>query len=187
MKGECAMNFEMQMIELLNKKGDISKEITNLIYAFGFDERKITLSTYVLYKICERLTNEEQEKVWDSLLSVLDVDSITDEIIEYLVKNKISILTLCHLELSNKWLIKLLDYDDAPIYTISKRYYLSSEYSFSQFVEFYCSHLCKYNYVALYLLDFYDASPKRELLKFLCFSASEPFASSIRTHNLILS
>ena len=164
------MDFEIQLIKLLKKKGDISKEIVDLINSLDFKEQKLTISNYVLNQIRERLTDAELEDLWNSILSSFDISHISDEIIEYLIENKISLLMLCHLDLLDKWLLKLIDYDDAPIYTISKRYYLSDEYSLDQFEKFYNSYLCKYNYVALHLLEFYDFSTKRELLKYLCFN-----------------
>ncbi len=164
------MCFEFQMDELLKKDGDISKEIVDLIDLYNGEKYNYKLSSNIQHKIMNKLTNVTQEEVWDRVLSSLSSSEISGEIIEFLIKNKICLQTLCHMDLSDKWLLKLIDYDDAPLYTVAKRYFLSDRYSSYEFAKFYCKYLCKYDYISIHLLELYKNSPKRELLIYLCFN-----------------
>ena len=70
--------------------------------------------------------------------------------------------------LDDKWLFKLINYDDAPLYTLSKRYYLMNKYSDSDFVQFYNQYLfCKQEILQNLLERNRDAN-RRKLLMFLC-------------------
>ena len=64
--------------------------------------------------------------------------------------------------------LKLMAYDDAPVYTLAERYYLSDEYSPEDFLQFYNQCLRNKEDISLHLLDIYGHAKKRGLLIFLC-------------------
>ncbi|MBQ6707603.1 MAG: hypothetical protein IJM97_01485 [Clostridia bacterium] len=118
--------------------------------------------------------SENEDDVWDQLLSMLSPNNIPDEVLEYLIEKKIALMQLCHMDLSDKWLEKLSEYDDAPIYTMFKRYYLSDNYSEEDFANFYQKYIsAKYLYISMHFLGLYTEAKKRKLLLSLCANDDE--------------
>ena len=114
--------------------------------------------------------NSEEEDLWDLLLNHMDCSCLSDDVIQYLFQNKIALISLCHLPLKDKWLKKLIPFDEEALIQLSERFYLSDSYSDFSFAEFYCRYLSKSESCIRLLLDHYDNSPKRELLLYLCKS-----------------
>ena len=83
-----------------------------------------------------------------------------------------ALVTLCHMELSNERLVKLMKYDDAPIYKLSERYFVSNNYSDKDFILFYNKHLSDKEDISLFLLEFFTNSSKWDLLMYLCYENS---------------
>ncbi len=165
------MCFENKLSELLEKDVDFCKEVIDLIYSSVCEINDITLPYDIQHRIMAKLIGSNYEKeAWEAILSVLSSSEVSDDIVEYLIKNKIALTDLCHMNLKNKWLSKLIPYDDAPVYTMASRYYLSEDYSPNDFIEFYNLHLHKYDYISIHLLELYKNAPNRELLKYLCFN-----------------
>ena len=52
--------------------------------------------------------SENEDDVWDQLLSMLSPNNIPDEVLEYLIEKKIALMQLCHMDLSDKWLEKFI-------------------------------------------------------------------------------
>ena len=100
-------------------------------------------------------------------------DELSEDVLRYLIQNRISLMTLCHMQLHDKWLIKLTAYDEAPVYTLAERYYLSDKYSSLDFFNFYNQYLRNRDDVSLHLLDVYGKVDKRGLLIFLCSNNKE--------------
>ena len=95
-------------------------------------------------------------------------EEISEDVLAYLIQNNISSLALCHMQLQDKWLKKLVVFDDAPLYTLAKRYYLLEKYSPLDFLQFYNQYLRNRDDVSMHLLDLYKTADKRGLLIFLC-------------------
>lgn len=165
--------IEIEISILLSGNGDIAAEILQMI-----EERRtndnITLCPQIQNELMNRLAgNRFEEDVWDRLLSIMSPNELSEGLLNYLIQNQISLLRLCHLPLQDKWLMKLIDYDDAPLYTLAKRFYLSDQYSPLEFLQFYKQYLHSKNDISLHLLDVYRNAVKRRLLLFLCLNDKE--------------
>ncbi len=65
---------------------------------------------------------EVEESLWEQILNILPIDCISDSLVQFLIKNKLALVTLGHLSLSDKWLYILAEYDDEPKYQLSDRF-----------------------------------------------------------------
>ena len=159
---------ERRLTEILSKDGDIADEILEMCEDFDAGET-ISLNCGLQNDLRKRLAaNALEESAWDYLLTIVNPDELSEDVFRYLVQNRISLLTLCHMQLRDEWLLKLTAYDEAPVYTLAKRYYLSDEYSDLDFLKFYNQYLRGRDDVSLHLLDVYGKTDKRGLLIFLC-------------------
>lgn len=166
--------IEKNLHAILSKDKDIATEIIQMCGRSSADNN-ISLSFQLQNDLRIRLTgNKDEESVWNSLLSILSPHSLSEDVFKHLIQNNISLLTLCHMPLQDKWLMKLIVYDDAPLYVLAKRYYLSDAYSPSDFIQFYYQCLYSRSDICLHLLELYVTSDKRKLLIFLC-SINEVF------------
>lgn len=155
---------------LLSGNGDIAAGILQMLEDWHTDDN-ITLSPQIQHEFLNRLAGSKfEEEVWDRLLSVMATDALSEELLGYLIQNQISLCTLCHLPLQDKWLMKLMDFDYAPLYTLAKRYYLSDQYSSLEFLQFYNQYLHNRNDVSFHLLEIYRNADKQKLLLFLCLN-----------------
>lgn len=64
-----------------------------------------------------------EEKIFD-----IPISELSDEILEYLIDNKIAITELSHIELPEKWLVKLIKYDSMPLYRLAYKYYIDDNF-----------------------------------------------------------
>ena len=166
--------IERRISGILSEYDDIAPEILQLCNDFSTDEM-FSLNPQLQNELKDRLsTNKMEEDVWDSLLSILPPNELSEDVINYLVQNQIALSRLCHMQLQDKWLMKLISYDEAPLYTLARRYYLLDEYSPMVFLQFYNQYLRNKNDVCLHLLDIYKNADKQGLLIFLC-SKNENF------------
>jgi hypothetical protein len=173
-KGLIMNTAESRLNEILSKDGDITTEVFKMCEDFDESET-VSLNSELQNKLKNRLiTNPSQEYIWDYLLSIMNPCELSEDVFRYLIKNRISLLTLCHMQLPDEWLTELIEYDDAPVYTLAERYYLSDKYSSLDFLKFYNQYLQGRDEVSLHLLDFYGKSDKRGLLISLC-SNNEKF------------
>ena len=163
----------MNMIEnklngILSKDGDVAAEILQALEDFNTGEA-VSLNPKLQNELKNRLSmNPMEEEIWNILLSIIQTDALSEDVLRDLIRNQISLMTLCHMKLQDKWLMKLMAYDDAPVYTLAERYYLSDEYSPEDFLQFYNQCLRNKEDVSLHLLDIYGHAKKRGLLIFLC-------------------
>ncbi len=165
--------IENRLIGILSGYDDIALEIIQICEDFC-GNKKVALNAELQNELMIRLsTNKLEEEVWDKLLSILSPDDLEERVLNYLIQNNISLLTLCHMQLQDKWLLKLIAYDDAPLYTLAKRYYLSDKYSPHEFLQFYNQYLYSIHDITLYLLDLFVNADKRGLLIFLCSNNKE--------------
>ena len=133
--------IESRLAELLSRDDDIATEVLHLCDELHTTEN-ISLNSQLQEHLQIRLMKHEfEEDVWNRLLLIISPDMLSENVINYLVQNKISLLTLSHIELQNKWLEKLIAYDDTPLYTLARRYYLSDQSSSFDFLQFYHQYL----------------------------------------------
>ena len=160
--------IENKLNEILSKDGDIATEILEVLEDFNTGEA-VSLNSKLQNELKTRLSmNLMKEEVWDALLSIMQADELSEDVLNYLIRNHISLPMLCHMKLQDKWLMQLMAYDDAPVYTLARRYYLSDEYSSEDFLQFYNQCLRNKDDISLHLLDVYSQADKRGLLIFLC-------------------
>lgn len=165
--------FENRITNILSSDDDVAINIIQVCKNVN-ENGGVLLAVEIQERIMNRLlANSLEEEVWDMLLSVIDPKGLSEKVLNYLIQNNISLLRLCHMQLQDKWLIKLLEYDEAPLYTLSKRFYLSKEYSSIDFLEFYNHYLFNKSDLSLYLLELFEDSDKRSLLLFLCLINEE--------------
>lgn len=158
---------------ILSKDGDISTELLQLFENFNADEM-ISINSQLQDELIRRLAKTPaEEMVWDCLLPIMQPVELSENVFRYLIQNRISLLTLCHMPLQDKQLMKLVAYDDAPLYTLAERYYLSDKYSPSDFLQFYNQYLHNKDDISLHLLDVYGKADKRRFLIFLCSNNTE--------------
>ena len=163
----------MNMIEnklngILSKDGDVATEILQALEDFNTGEA-VSLNPELQNELKNRLSmNPMEEEIWNILLSIIQTDELSEDVLNDLIRNRISLPMLCHMQLKDKWLMKLMAYDDAPVYTLARRYYLSDEYSSEDFLQFYNQCLRNKDDISLHLLDVYSQADKRGLLIFLC-------------------
>ena len=161
--------IENKLNEILSKDGDIATEILEVLEDFNTGEA-VSLNSKLQNELKTRLSmNPMEEEVWGVLLSIIQMDELSEDVLSDLIRDRISLTTLCHMKLQDKWLMKLMAYDDAPVYTLAERYYLSDEYSPEDFLKFYNQCLRNKEDISLHLLDVYGQAEKRGLLIFLCF------------------
>jgi hypothetical protein len=163
----------MNMIEnklngILSKDGDVATEILQALEDFNTGEA-VSLNPELQNELKNRLSmNPMEEEICNILLSIIQTDELSEDVLNYLIRNHISLPMLCHMQLKDKWLMKLMAYDDAPVYTLARRYYLSDEYSSEDFLQFYNQCLRNKDDISLHLLDVYSQADKRGLLIYLC-------------------
>lgn len=66
-------------------------------------------------------------------LPFIKVDCLTDDLLEYLITQKIAVDTLAHLSLPDKYLWMLTQYAEEALITLGKRYFISDNYSVEEF------------------------------------------------------
>ena len=91
--------------------------------------------TEMLKNFCKTcLTDRRREEAWSQIIYSLNetfypqdiTDFLSQEVLEFLVENKISLNSLGHLQLSNQWLLKIYEKDNnciEALQTIVRRHY----------------------------------------------------------------
>lgn len=108
-----------------------------------------------------------EEKIFD-----IPISEFTDEILEYLIDNKIAITELSHIELPEKWLVKLIKYDSMPLYRLAYKYYIDDNFSKKKFAEFFRRYLKDSPDIVSTLLDLSEGRLKRRELIELCIESN---------------
>ena len=113
------MNVIEKRIYMLLLEGDDVAVAVGILQMFEnlYTNEKIFLSVQKQNELMIRLAASKfEENVWDRLLSIMEPSELSEDLLNHFIENKISLLTLCHMELQDKWLMKLIIYDDAPLY-----------------------------------------------------------------------
>lgn len=108
-----------------------------------------------------------EEKIFD-----IPISEFTDEILEYLIDNKIAITELSHIELPEKWLVKLIKYDSMPLYRLAYKYYIDDNFSKEKFAEFFRQYLKDSPDIVSTLLNLSEGRLKRRELIELCMESN---------------
>ena len=121
---DCINQEDISFLEQLCKKNNISLRYTDDVHQVCYhDSESFTLSPAIIsteffnkYKIDPNGKDMTalEEKIFD-----IPISEFTDEILEYLIDNKIAITELSHIELPEKWLVKLIKYDSMPLYRLA--------------------------------------------------------------------
>lgn len=95
------------------------------------DARCAKLIEKIQISLCK---NTHEDEFWDIAFNFIDADMLTDSSIKYFIDHNIELVALSHMNLSDKWLIKLSNDFDEALLTISKRFYQDENYSTEQFM-----------------------------------------------------
>ena len=128
------------------------------------DETRYKVDSRVLFFCWKKFNKTEMEEAfWSNTVCFIDNDSFPDEIFNYLLENKLALVTLCHLPLKDDFLWRLIEVEDEPIITLGKRYYCDDKYSLSD-LQFFL--LCFETNVWLWctLIDLETTDIKKERL-----------------------
>lgn len=152
----------------------------------------------LLLEVASKMHEKEEEleeEFWETILSYLSPESISQSVFDYLIKNHLGIISLSHIpELDDKKLEVLTEYEcrDEAVFFLGKKHYTNDKYSAKDF----CKLLKKYanEWVLDQLLLYTPNDPKKEhiLYYFYCgkeeqdeYSKSEIKAKKLRiTDNL---
>ena len=129
----------------------------------------------IMSKLHER---KERDPFWENLLDYLPQKSLSQNVFDYLLKNKIGLIRLAHMDLDDNKLKKLVMYAEEALFTLAKRYYGKKEYSVADFASF----LCEYkNGTLLEQLGFIKPdNPKKGQILFYFYSKDKEYQSEIK-------
>ena len=86
---------------------------------------------------------KEYLRAWQILIAALPEEYFTDEVLDFLIKNKTELVTLAHFRFSDEWLLKIYNADshcDEALFTVGKRRLSAgSKENFKQFIDDYVS------------------------------------------------
>ena len=126
------------------------------------------ISIEFLFKIFENNQYMQiDEETWECILEKVDFE-LPNVVFDYLIDNELAIMSLCHMSLLDEQLKRLVSFDDAPLYTLAKRYVTLDKYTDYDFISFYNEYLSFNDVLCIHLLDIYNNSSKRNLLISLC-------------------
>lgn len=101
------------------------------------DVSKVKVSPIEIATARSKLNGTDlEEQFWDQSLQYLEYNPGLDELLNYLIDNRIALLTLGHLSLPDQFLWRLVDDVDEAILTLGKRYYQNQKYSIEDFIWF---------------------------------------------------
>ena len=83
---------------------------------------------------------KERDLFWENLLDYLPTKSLSQNVFDYLLENKIALIRLAHMDLDDNKLKKLVIYAEEALFTLAKRYYGGKEYSVADFASFLCEY-----------------------------------------------
>jgi hypothetical protein len=123
----------------------------------------------LLEELVTLLQNSNLEMLfWENIISLVSVDSISSNLFDYLVENKIALVPLAHLNLDNNKLEKISKYEADALFTLAKRYYENESYSIDLFCEFLSKHISGEMYEQLTFLSKGELNKKNLLHYFIC-------------------
>lgn len=117
---------------------DLRVIITDEFYLYKYlhSQDICILNENLINTVKEKLKGTElEERFWSECLFYIHKDSLNDELIDYLITNRISILKLGHLLLPDKFLLRIANQVDEAVLTLGKRYYTDKNYSSYDFAE----------------------------------------------------
>ena len=73
--------------------------------------------------------------VWEHILERIDSDCLSDHLLKYFFEQKIALITLGHMELSDQWLWRFGKYVEEALFTLGKRLYTNRNYTVVEIVK----------------------------------------------------
>lgn len=107
---------------------------------------------------------EQEEQFWDLMIPIISEKSFTDNLLDYFLNRKISCISLAHKELPDKWLKKLIVFDDAALYQLVVRYYTDENICSYNFVDIARRYIISSIDIFSYLNELYRSSKQTLLL-----------------------
>lgn len=99
-----------------------------------FDKRGISEAMHVketlLLSIIKIIDDKAyRDSFWETVIVYILPISITDDVFKYFFSNRIAYIQLAHMELTDKQLKALSEFQEEALFTLAKRTYVSSQYS----------------------------------------------------------
>ena len=134
----------------------------------------------LIKKITEEFNiDDKTRKFWDIILPYIPEKYIDDDIFNFLLKNKISLIELGHMNLDDNKLKKLIPYCEEALYTFIKRCYCDKQYSPEKFT----AEIKKYlnDNVAIQLLYSVPSDiEKRNILLYFCNNSDVILSENVK-------
>lgn len=126
------INLIEYLTQVLNDDQWVYEETGAIMINDGLSlDNKLLLD--IISKLHER---KERDYFWENLLHYLPQQYLSQNVFDYLLENKIGLITLAHMDLDDKQLKKLVTYAEEALFTLAKRYYSKKEYSPANFAIF---------------------------------------------------
>lgn len=155
-------NDNERFASLLSQIGiGLQTDHLKLLGDFAYDVDELEIESYLLDELCAvKHTAADRNEFWETIVPMISPNSFSEKLLSYLYSERIAIMELCHKEWSDKWLEKFAEFDDAPLYTLIKRYFLENKYSEEQFIRMAKKHIISNDHLFAYILDMYPFSGK---------------------------
>ena len=101
----------------------------------------------------------------------IPVEEFSDDVLEFLLSNEISVIGLAHMDFPEKWLIRFMQYDSMASYRLVHKYYTDEECSETKFLDFVKQCANTYPDIVLNLLEFSEDNRKRRILLKACMES----------------
>ena len=80
---------EHRLNEILSRQGDVAAEVLRMCEDLTTEE-SVSLTPQLQNELRERLsTNQLEEEVWESLLSIMSPNEVSEDVLHYLIQNHI--------------------------------------------------------------------------------------------------
>ena len=135
------MDISTLIQDLFNADYDLFVMVKYFLDSF----KKINDESLLEKLICHFDKSENKEEIWNLLLDYIDPKAINDVIFDYFGENRISILRLSHMDLSNNCLKKLSLNSEEAYLTLAKRFFYNEGYSEEEFINLMMN--CRYESV----------------------------------------
>jgi len=128
------MSLEEKLIELIQSNDYVSEEkIDDIINNYS---EKQYVSNDVINNLIYFFNGKRcEEYFWDNILLILDNSVVEDVLFDYLIKKKISLITLSHIVKDDDKLIGLGKYCEEALFTVFKHYYTMNIYTVYDFAN----------------------------------------------------
>lgn len=139
---------------------DAVEKITN-----GYTENDLKADPKLIKKWIIALKNSgQEEQFWNAVIPIMTEDSFSEDSLDYFLSHKVGCISLAHKNLPDKWLKKLIVFDDAALYRLAVRYYTDESIPGSKFIEAAQKYIINSLNLFSYLNELYPSTKQRMLL-----------------------